>query len=217
MWPSARIAGPARYRPKVDRVMRWQMIEGCKASAALQIRSPDERRDIRALPPPMMPASRDSPNIRPGMMSRDFASLIRASAAAPSRLPKRLVYLAPSICRRKAHVPQLDVIQCGENARSLLLASHSASSPAHRFRDADANARPLFTFVFTQAAVFAVQSRGDSFRWSDAARAMSADVMILAPVLCEYRSVGSLDRTVPHHIRRDTPLIAVDFEILVAV
>jgi hypothetical protein len=103
------------------------------------------------------------------------------------------------------------------NARSLLLASHSASSPAHRFRDADANARPLFTFVFTQAAVFAVQSRGDSFRWLDAARAMSADVMILAPVLCEYRSVGSLDRTVPHHIRRDTPLIAVDFEILVAV
>src|SRR6266478_9411864 len=112
MWPSARIAGPARYRPKVDRVIRWQMIEGCKASVALQTRSPDERRDIRTLPPPMMPASRDSPNKRPGMMSRDYASLIRASATALSRLPKRLVYLAPSICRRKAHVPQLDVVQC---------------------------------------------------------------------------------------------------------
>jgi hypothetical protein len=101
------------------------------------------------------------------------------------------------------------------NARSLLLASHSSSSAAHRFSDADANARPLFTFVFTQAAVFAVQSRSTAFRCSDAARrAMSADVMILAPVLCEYRSVGSVDRTVPHHICRDTPLIAVDFEYL---
>jgi hypothetical protein len=43
---------------------------------------------------------------------------------------------------------------------------------------------------------------------------MSADVMILAPVLCERQSVGSVDRTVPHHICRDTPLIAVDFEYL---
>ena len=100
------------------------------------------------------------------------------------------------------------------NARSLLLASHSSSSAAHRFRDADANARPLFTFVFTQAAAFAMQSRSDSFRCSDAARAMSADVMILAPVLCKHQSVGSVDRTVPHHICRDTPLIAVDFEYL---
>jgi hypothetical protein len=104
------------------------------------------------------------------------------------------------------------------NARSVLLASHSPSSTAHRFSDADANARPLFTFVFSQAAACAMQSRGDSFRCSDTTRrAMSADVMILAPVFCEYRSVGSLDRTVPHHVRRDTPLIAVDFEILVAV
>jgi hypothetical protein len=103
------------------------------------------------------------------------------------------------------------------NARSLLLASHSASSAPHRFSDAEAKARPLFTLVFTQAALFATQSRSDSFRSSDAARAMSADAMILAPVLCECRSVGSPDRTVPHHIRRDTPLIAVDFEIRVAV
>jgi hypothetical protein len=106
------------------------------------------------------------------------------------------------------------------NARSLLLASHSPSSAAHRFSDADANAnaRPLLTFVFTQATACAMQSRGDSFRCSDAARrAMSTDVIIPAPVPCEYRSIGSLDRTVPHHIRRDTPLIAADFEILVTV
>src|SRR6266516_2455060 len=94
------------------------------------------------------------------------------------------------------------------NARSLLRASHSSSSAAHRFSDANANARPLFTFVFTQAAVFAVQSRSDSFRCSDAARAMSADVMVLAPVLCEYRSVGSVDRCLI------TSAATVDFEYL---
>jgi hypothetical protein len=102
------------------------------------------------------------------------------------------------------------------NARSLLLASPSSSSAAHRFSDADTNARPLFTFVFTQATVFAAQSRVDSFRRLGSAPAMSAHVMVLAPVLCEYRSVGSLARTVPHYIRRDTPLIAVDFEIVIA-
>jgi hypothetical protein len=102
------------------------------------------------------------------------------------------------------------------NARSLLLASHSSSSAAHRFSDADTNARPLFTFVFTQATVFAAQSRVDSFRRLGSAPAMSAHVMVLAPVLCEYRSVGSLARKVPHYIRRDTPLIAVDFEIVIA-
>src|SRR6516164_8453388 len=34
--------------------------------------------------------------------------------ATPSRLPKRLVDFAPSVCRRKSHIPQLDVIECGE-------------------------------------------------------------------------------------------------------
>jgi hypothetical protein len=43
---------------------------------------------------------------------------------------------------------------------------------------------------------------------------MSADVMILAPVLCEYRSVASLARTVAHHIGHDTPLIAVELEFV---
>ncbi len=217
MWPSARIAGPARYRPKVDRVMRWQMIEGCKASVALQTRSPDERRDIRALPPPMMPASRDSPNKRPGMMSRDYASLIRASATALSRLPKRLVYLAPSICRRKAHVPQLDVVQCGEKCafppsrvpfgkqrctsfqrrrRQRASAVHLCLHPSRGFRGATAG-----RFI-SMVGCRSCHVRGCHDSCSCALR---------IPIL------GSLDRTVPHHIRRDTPLIAVDFETLVAV
>src|SRR6516165_9651790 len=34
--------------------------------------------------------------------------------ATLSRLPKRLVDFAPSICRRKSHIPQLDVIERGE-------------------------------------------------------------------------------------------------------
>src|SRR5262249_36323998 len=34
--------------------------------------------------------------------------------ATPSRLPKRLVDFAPSICRRKSHIAQLDVIERGE-------------------------------------------------------------------------------------------------------
>jgi len=37
-----------------------------------------------------------------------------AKLTAPSRLPKRLVDFAPSICRRKSHIPQLDVIERGE-------------------------------------------------------------------------------------------------------
>ena len=164
-----------------------------------------------------MPASRDSPNIRPGMMSRDFASLIRASATAPSRLPKRLVYLAPSICRRKAHVPQLDVIQCGEKCafppsrvpfgkqrctsfqrrrRQRASAVHLCLHPSHGFRGAIAGR--FISMVGCRSCH--VRGCHDS-----------------CSCLCEYRSVGSLDRTVPHHIRRDTPLIAVDFEILVAV
>ena len=37
-----------------------------------------------------------------------------AKLTAPSRLPKRLVDFAPSICRRKSHIPQLDVIERGK-------------------------------------------------------------------------------------------------------
>src|SRR5262249_52855022 len=74
-------------------------------------------------------------------------------------------------------------LRVARNARSLILASHCASIAAHRFRKGDA--KRLLALVFTQPAVFAAESRGDSSRCSDAARVTFADAMFLAPPLCE--------------------------------
>ena len=63
-------------------------------------------------------------------------------ATAPSRLPKRLVDFAPSICRRKPHIPQLNVIEGSEKCAlphsCVPLCKHRCASFQKRRRKATA-------------------------------------------------------------------------------
>jgi len=167
MSPSTRIAGRARFRRKIDRLPPRRArtlhdkagIQGPSAGSALS-------------------RGTNGAGALANLMLRFRATPLPHHACQNGLLTSRHRSVDASPISRNSMS-----LRVARNARSLILASHCASIAAHRFRNADA--KRLLALVFTQPAVFAAESRGDSSRRSDAARVTFADAMVLAPTLCE--------------------------------